>query len=174
MIIIKLKPNCVKQHVFNNRKSMTKKIILNLHILSCAILFFSFYGKAQEMKNIENSYKTELENETWVTDRILGLDPTIKQYQLTKFKEGKFSGNLTNFGNEMVFTSEYVSPCGNDYFTAVNGTYKFIDKEKLIITVDTVTYSGEWERPTEYRESKKLLFLITKVEDTIVLTKQVD
>lgn len=153
---------------------MTKKILLNLNILTITILFFSFNGKAQEMKNVENIYKAELENGTWITDRILGLDPNIEQYNLTKFIERKFAGNLTSFGDKMVFNSSYVAPCGNDYFKTVIGKYEFFDKEKIIISVDSVTYSGEWKKPTEHRKSKKTIFLISKVEEKIVLTKQSD
>ncbi|MDH7447599.1 hypothetical protein [Aquimarina sp. 2201CG14-23] len=148
---------------------MTKKIVLNLTILTITILFFSSQGKAQEMKNM---YKTELENGTWITDNILGLDPNIKQYNLTKFIERKFAGNLTSFGDKMVFNSSYVAPCGNDNFTTVIGKYEFFDKEKIIISVDTVSYSGEWEKPTEHRKPKEIIFLISKVDETIVFTKQ--
>ncbi|MFD2562887.1 hypothetical protein [Aquimarina rubra] len=153
---------------------MNKKILLNLNILTFTILFFSFHGKAQKMKNLENVYKTELENGTWITDRILGLDPNIKQYNLTKFIERKFAGNLTSFGDKMIFNSSYVAPCGNDNFTTVIGKYEFFDKEKIIISVDSVTYSGEWEKPTEYRKPKKIIFLLSKVDETIVFTKQID
>ncbi|WP_299435612.1 hypothetical protein [uncultured Aquimarina sp.] len=150
---------------------MAKKIVLNLNILTIIILFFSSHGKAQEMTNI---YKTELESETWITDKILGLDPNIKQYNLTKFIERKFAGNLTSFGDKMVFNSSYVAPCANDNFTTAIGKYEFFDKEKIIISVDTVTYSGEWKKPTELRKPKKIIFLISKVDETIIFTKQSD
>ena len=64
----------------------------------------------------------------------------------------------------MVFVSKYVSFCGNDYFTIVMRKYKFVDNNKLIISVNTVSYSGEWEKPTEHRKSKD--------KETILLTKQ--
>jgi len=153
---------------------MTKKVLLKLNILIIAILFFSFNVKAQETKNIENIYKAELENGTWITDKILGLNPSIEQYNLTKFIRRKFAGNLTRFEDKMVFNSEYVAPCGNDYFTTVIGKYEFYDKEKISISVDSVIYSGEWKKPTEHRKSKKIIFLISKVEETIVFTKQSD
>jgi len=151
---------------------MMKKVSLILNVLTFTILFFSCDGKAQEKKNAENIYKAELENETWITDKILGLDQNIEEYNLTKFTQRKFAGNLTSFGDKMVFNSQYVAPCGNDNFTTVNGKYEFLDNEKIIISVDSVTYSGEWQKPTEYRESKEIIFLISKDEEIIVLTKQ--
>ncbi len=75
------------------------KILVYLIIQTIIIFFFSSSVKAQEMKNM---YKTELENGTWITDNILGVDPNIKQYNLTKFIERKFAGNLTSFGDKMV------------------------------------------------------------------------
>jgi len=153
---------------------MTKKIVLNLNILTIIILFFSSHGKAQEMHNVKNIYKTELESETWITDKILGLDPNIKQYNLAKFIERKFAGNLTSFGDKMVFNSSYVAPCANDNFTTAIGKYEFFDKEKIIISVDSITYSGEWKKPTEHRKPKEIIFLISKVDETIIFTKQSD
>lgn len=151
---------------------MTKRTLLNLNMIIFAFVFFSYNGKAQEMKNTKNNCQAELESATWITDQILGLDPNVEQYHLTKYTERKFAGNLTNFEDKMVFNSSYVAFCGNDDFTTVIGEYEFIDKDKLTISVDSVTYSGEWTKPTEYRKPKKVVFLISKIEETIILTKQ--
>jgi len=99
------------------------------------------------------------------------LENTVEKYTLTKFTQRKFAGNLTTFSNNQNYTSEYVAPCGNDYFTTVVGKYKFIDKNLISISVDSVTYHGEWNKPTTYRKSKELTFSISKSEDTIVFTK---
>lgn len=66
----------------------------------------------------------------------------------------------------------YTAPCGNDYFTTVLGKYKFFDKDKLSIAVDSVTYHGEWNKPTERRKFIDLTYSISKINDTIILTKQ--
>lgn len=153
---------------------MTKKVSLILNLLTLTMLFFSCNAKAQVNNNVRNIYKVELENETWITDKILELDQNIEQYHLTKFIQRKFAGNLTSFGDKMVFNSQYVAPCGNDNFTTVIGKYEFLDYDKIIISVDSITYSGEWQKPTEHRASKKVIFLISKEEEIIVLTKQND
>ncbi len=146
---------------------MHKKTLVSVSIM---VLFFSFYARGQGMKNVENIYKTELENETWITDKILGLDNNVEKYNLTKFTQRKFAGNLTTFSNKS-YTSEYVAPCGNDYFTTVLGKYKFIDENMITISIDSVTYHGEWNKSTEYRKPEELIFSISKSEDTIVFTK---
>ncbi len=150
---------------------MIKKIVLKQSIPIFTILFFSLCVRGQEMKSSENSYKTELENEIWITDKILGLNDKVKKYTLTKYTQRKFAGNLTAFSNKESYTSQYVAPCGNDYFTTVVGKCKFIDKNKIAISVDSVTYHGEWNKPTEYRKSKELIFSISKSDHTIIFTK---
>ncbi|WP_346881804.1 hypothetical protein [uncultured Algibacter sp.] len=146
-----------------------KHVIYTLTLL--ILLAITCKVSAQQIKNEENIFKAELERETWITDKILGLNPNIKRYKLNKFTQRKFAGNLTRF-NKINFSSEYVAPCGNDYFTTVVGKYTFINKNKISISVDSVTYQGEWKRPTEHRKTEILFFLISKVEDTIFLTKE--
>lgn len=150
---------------------MMKKIRAYLDIMTIMALFFSVSVTSQEQKSNENMYKTELEKETWITDKILGLDTKVEKYNLTKFTQRKFAGNLTVFSNKAGYTSEYVAPCGNDYFTIVVGKYKFLDKNKIAIVVDSVSYHGEWEKPTEYRKPEELIFTISKSENSIILTK---
>ncbi|MEW7280390.1 hypothetical protein ABW636_17500 [Aquimarina sp. 2201CG1-2-11] len=150
---------------------MIKKIAVQTNILTFAIFFFSLSIIGQEMKNTANVYKTELEKGTWITDKILGLDTNVKKYTLAKFTQRKFAGNLTTFSNKASYTSEYVSHCGNDNFTTVVGKYKFLDQNRIAISVDTVSYHGEWEKPTEYRKPEEFIFTISKSEDAIVFTR---
>ncbi len=108
----------------------------------------------------------------WITDSILGLNPKKKRYKLTKFIARKFSGNLTEFEDDLKFTSKYVSPCGNDYFTTVVGIYRFVDTNKIELIVSTVAYSGEWKKPIEHREPIKLVYSIHKSENELSLIKE--
>jgi len=78
---------------------------------------------------------------------------------------------LTTFSNKTDYTSEYVAPCGNDYFTTVVGKYKFPGENIISISVNSVTYHGEWKKPTEKIKSEELIFSISKFEDTIIFTK---
>ena len=151
---------------------MTKNIFLNLTLLILTLFIFSCNGKAQRNKNVKNIYKNELENGIWETNGILGLDQNAEIFTLTKFIERNFAGNLTSFSNKkMAFTSEYTAFCGNDNFTTVTGKYEFFDKDKISISVDSVTYSGEWKKPTEIRKEKDLVYLISKIDNKIKLTK---
>lgn len=148
---------------------MLKKIFLFISLFTFTTLIFSCTEKKQRVKNVTNIYKTELENGTWITNKILALDPNMEQYSLTKFTEQKFAGNLTRFSDKINFNSRNVSPCGNDYFTTVTGKYEFFDKDKINISVDSVTYHGEWKKPTEHRKPKDLVFLISKTKREIIL-----
>lgn len=69
------------------------------------ITLFSRNIKAQEEKNV---YKSELENEVWITNKILGLDLSIQQYSLNKFTKRRFLGNLTSFTDKINYKSSYV------------------------------------------------------------------
>lgn len=141
-----------------------------LSVLSSS--FVACQKKTVKNKNVTNVYQQELESEIWITNHIISLDPKIEHYTLTKFVERKFVGNLTSFADKTHFNSQFVSFCGSDHFTTVSGKYEFFDKDKISIAVDSVTYQGEGKKPTEYRNGKELEFLISKIGDTIIFTKQ--
>ena len=150
-------------------KSFAKTFLL----LTSMTFVYSCYCQTQSTDTIKNSFKEILLKDKWVTDHILGLDPKTETYKLTKYNpKGKFAGNITQFLDSSTFHSEYAAWCGNDTFTDVSGKFKFIDNDKITITVETVSYSGEWTKPTEHRETKYLTFKISITGDTIMLTKQ--
>ncbi len=152
-------------------KSLPGKFLL----LTAMVFGYNSYCQPHSTDTVKNSSKDILLKDKWVTDHILGLDPQTKTYKLTKYNpKGKFAGNITQFLDSVNYHSEYVAWCGNDYFTDVSGKYKFLEKDKISIVVEKVSYSGEWTKPTEYRETKYLTFVISIVCDTIFLTKQED
>lgn len=153
---------------------MINKTFLHKALLILIALFFNYNLKAQQMQNIENIYKDNLTKETWITDFILGLDLETEKYMLTKYVERKFAGNLTSFTDEANYESKYVAPCGNDNFTAVNGKYEFLDENRLKISVDSVSYWGEWDKPNEYRKQNEIIYLITEEGNKIILTKDIE
>ncbi len=138
---------------------MGNKSFLKISII--CFIFTTLTVNAQNVEGENNMFKTELGKDTWITSEIIGLKPKVKEYVLTKFvEESRFAGYLLNFKENNIYTSRYAAPCGNDYLTTVNGKYKFVDKNKISFIVDSVTYSGMAEKPTEYRRPKKLLFEI--------------
>ncbi|PAM93124.1 hypothetical protein B4N84_19250 [Flavobacterium sp. IR1] len=151
---------------------MTKIVFYTLMLSVLSSSFVACQKKTVKNKNVTNVYQQELESEIWITNHIISLDPKIEHYTLTKFVKRKFVGNLTSFADKTHFNSRFVSFCGADYFTTVLGKYEFFDKDKISIAVDSVTYQGEGKKPTEYRNGKELEFLISKIGDTIILTKQ--
>jgi hypothetical protein len=137
------------------------------------IFAYNCHCQTRSTDLIKDSFKENLLKDKWVTDHILGLDPKTEIYKLTKYNpKGKFAGNITQFIDSLNFRSEYVAWCGNDYFTNVSGKYKFLDKDKISIAAETVSYSGEWTKPTEHREIKYLTFVISIDGETILLTKE--
>lgn len=150
-------------------KSFAKTFLL----LTTLTFAYNCYSQKQTSVTIKNSFVKTLLKDKWISDRILGLDPNTETYKLTKYNpKGKFVGNITQFVDSVNFKSEYTAWCGNDYFTHVSGKYHFLDTDKIVVLVETVTYTGDWTRPTEHREPKQLTFTISIDGDTLILTKQ--
>lgn len=126
----------------------------------------------EEKNNVSNKYQSLLQKERWITNLILGLNSRNTKYKLTKFVPRKFAGNITSFTDKNKFVSSYVAFCGNDNFTTVSGKYVFLDTDKIKIGVDSVSYSGEWKKPTQYRKLIYQTFIISTKNDTIILTKE--
>jgi len=149
-------------------KSFGKTFLL----MTAITLSYNCYCQTQSIDTLRNNYKKILLKDKWVTNHILGLDPKTETYKLTKYNpKDKFAGNITQFVDSINFDSKYTARCGNDYFTDVSGKYKFLDSNKITITVETVSYSGEWTKPTEYRETNYLTYIISIENDTVILTK---
>lgn len=150
--------------------------IIQMKILFILLpLFLCNYNNVKTSLNkeieMENIYETELKNSIWVTDEIMGLYPNIEEYNLTKFTQKKFAGNLITFYKNGIFKSHYTSFCGDDYFTKVIGKYNFFDTDKISISVDSVSYSGMHVRPTEFRAPNKIVFKIVKQENDFKLIR---
>ncbi|WP_268846970.1 hypothetical protein [Flavobacterium aestivum] len=146
-------------------KSLVRTFIL------MAAMTFTYNCYCQTLPT--DTVKETLLKNGWKTDHILGLDPNTETYKLTKYNPQEiFAGNLTQFLDNSTFHSQYTAWCGNDNFTNVFGKYKFLDKDKIAIAVDTVTYSGGWTKPTEHRKSNYSTFTISIVKDTLILTRQ--
>jgi hypothetical protein len=148
-----------------------KKIIFIAILIS-----FCIYCKGQSLAidtTIIN-YKDSLQSNKWWTDEIVGLDPTKESYELKKqdIKFRRKGGNYLFFTDSVKFISGYSAMCGNDYFTSIDGNYQFIDKNKIMINVHTVSFSGEWKKPTEHREPNNLTFIILSVKGNMILSKQ--
>lgn len=136
-------------------------------------LAYNCYCQAQSIDTLGNNFKEILLKDKWITDHILGLDPKTETYKLTKYNpKGKFAGNITQFLDSSTFHSKYTAWCGNDYFTDVTGKFKFLANDKITITVETVSYSGEWTKPTEHRKTNYLTYTISIAGDTVILTRQ--
>lgn len=148
-----------------------KKIALLLLYLSLTMC-----TKAQKIEDLKvdttktseiNNINKTLQNTTWETlyDR-----ENRKNFKLLPFKQRKFAGVLTRFSNEGTFETEYVAPCGNDYFWAKHGKYKLLSNNKIAIQIDSIRFWGMNEKPTEY--PKKLKIYILKKHDNTFVFKE--
>lgn len=143
-----------------------------LSLFSAILLCFTSHAQLSEQHLDSLSLEELLQNNEWVTDRIIGLDTSVSTYTLSHFDpKVRFAGNLTGFLKDYNFHSQYIAWCGNDNFTTLSGTYTFLENDKLAITVAKVAYSGGWEKPTEYRTPEQLIFKVSKVGETLVLNK---
>jgi glucosamine 6-phosphate synthetase-like amidotransferase/phosphosugar isomerase protein len=150
------------------------KLLVKLSLLLPVMMFtYDCYCQTEPIAKVNRSFKEILKSDKWITDNILGLDAKIEKYELTKYHPiTKFAGIITQFMESSSFHSEYISWCGTDYFTKASGKYKFLDKDKIAVAVETVSYSGEWEKPKEQRETKYLTYVVSISGDTIFLPKQ--
>jgi|UPI000648757A hypothetical protein len=123
----------------------------------------------QRNKNIKNLYKKEIISNVWETYYDFSSNEEIRRIKLIKFKERKFVGVLTSFNK--IYEDWNVAPCGNDNFNHSYGEYELYDKDKIMISVDSITHSGEEKRPTEYKNREETDYSISKKGDTIILTK---
>lgn len=115
-------------------------------------------------------FENHLKNTEWSVNAIVGLDNDVKIYKLLKLENGgKWAGNYLTFTDTLNFVSGYSAWCGNDYFTTVNGKYSFPYKDEIVLSVDSVSYSGEWTKPTEYRKTNYSVFSMSTIGDTLFL-----
>lgn len=140
-------------------------LILALSFISC--------DKKPRNTRIKNLYQENFANHRFLSNVILGYSNEFSNIKLWKDNRKDFVksfGVSTSFIKN-TFSSRNFAPCGNDYFIHINGKYLLYDKDKIMISVDSITYSGEDKRPTEFKHQVETDYIISKKEDTIILTK---
>lgn len=140
-------------------------LILALSFISC--------DKKPRNTRIKNLYMKDFANHRFLSNVILGYGNEISEIKLWRDNRKdyvKSVGVSTNFMND-TFSSGNFAPCGNDYFTHVNGKFLLYDRHKIVISVDSITYSGEDKRPTEFKNGIETDYIISQKKDTIILTK---
>ncbi len=107
------------------------------------------FSLTAEEEDVIMSYRTsllaaKLVDSKFRTNRIVFENPKTDSFNLTNVK---FLMNNRSWGNFISFTDSsffcyYSASCGNDCFTDLNGTYKFVSQDEIDIWVDTITKSG--------------------------------
>ncbi|MCY0977039.1 hypothetical protein PGH12_07755 [Chryseobacterium wangxinyae] len=144
----------------------------NIIYLILAILFISC-TKKERNTNVKNQYQQDILNHRFLSDVVLGSENDILKINLWRDNRNhyfKSAGISTSFLNDS-FGSGNFAPCGNDYFIDVNGKFILYDTNKITISADSLTYSGEDKRPTAYKNGEETDYSISKKGDTITLTK---
>jgi hypothetical protein len=146
----------------------------NYVLIIIFISAFLLQGCSRKQRNtaVKNLYKQEIESRVWKTNCVIGekTDDNIVRFKLDTISSVKMIGFLSTLKDKR-FTSKNVSPCGNDYFTTVYGKYEFYDHNKVMISVDSICFSGEWKKPSEYKNGEETEYLISKNKNKIIFTK---
>jgi hypothetical protein len=138
---------------------------------TCVLITILGCIKKERNTSIKNLYKQKLESRDWQTTCIIGNETDEKVVKfLNDSMRRRMAGFLASFENNK-FTSRYVAPCGNDYFTQVYGKYEFYERDKIMIAIDSITYSGEWKKPVLYKYGEEIHYLISKDTNNIIFTK---
>lgn len=139
------------------------------------ILFILVASCSQKERNtdVKNLFQQDFINNRFLSNTILGYETDksiIKLWEDKRKTITKSVGVSTSFEKNK-FASGNFSFCGNDYFTDVNGHFVLYEKNKIMISVDSIKYSGENKKLSEYRNKQEINYIISKKNDTIILTK---
>jgi len=136
------------------------------------ILFLFACNKKERNSSMKNLYMQKIESREWKASCIIGEDISVNEIKFIKdsLPKSTIYGLVANFKNN-IFSSENVSKCGNDYFTHVYGKYKFYEKDKIMISLDSIAFSGEWKKPTIYKNGTEIDFQISEDNNSIIFTK---
>jgi hypothetical protein len=143
---------------------MKSALFLILVFLSCSI-----YSQS-ELK--EPKLKEILTASTWKSDKNLFSDEGIDRYSIFKDAKDEFYswGNSVTF-TDSKFNTNYSAPCGNDCFTSVNGTYKFVGSNKIKVFVNDISRSGFCQDKSESPKKSFGIFQINKTDEGYEIVK---
>lgn len=148
-------------------KNKTMKKIIPL--LICLISFSSFSQGREEAK-ID---KIKLTDTRWKSSRHCFTSEDIDTYNLypTIDTIGHFDwGNFISF-TDKAFSTDYSAPCGNDCFTSVTGTYKFVGFNRIEVYVETINRSGFCSTKSETPKKVFGIYLIEKTPTGLQIRK---
>ncbi|MDO4763557.1 MAG: lipocalin family protein [Flavobacteriaceae bacterium] len=83
----------------------------------------------------------------WKVQKVLWNTPE-NSYALTPILEKAYRyGNFIEFKEDKTFVSYYSAPCGNDCFPSSKGTFEFIGKDKIELTIKEIAKNGMCSEP---------------------------
>jgi hypothetical protein len=111
---------------------------------------------------------------TWKINGNAFININTEIYQLTLETEDKFQfGHFVTFSENGTFHGFYKARCGNDCFTSVEGTYKFIKKNKISIFINEIKRNGFCsEKSMTMNKHMGIFELDQKSTDNIMLRRK--
>ncbi|WP_158961655.1 hypothetical protein [Myroides fluvii] len=107
-----------------------------MRILHLLLVFFSgYFAQAQALAG------------TWKTNAVFTYN-IQEYYVLTPANTTEEASKMERYGSFVVFSEDdtfqsyYTAPCGNDCFTTTDGTYEYLDKNTVKLTLHRLHQSG--------------------------------
>lgn len=140
-------------------------------IIPVLISFISFvsFSQGREEAKID---KIKLTDTRWKSNPHCFADEGIDTYHLypTVDTLGYFDwGNFISF-TDKTFSTDYSAPCGNDCFTSVTGTYKFVGVNRIKVYVENISRSGFCSAKSEEPKKSFGIYLIEKTSTGLMMT----
>ncbi len=139
-------------------------------LLFITITSFSF----TQSRDAIDYERIELAGLTYKSSYNVFSEEDRNQYILedfVKLKSGYSWGNFISF-TEKSFHTYYSAPCGNDCFTSVDGTYKFVGENRIQVFVETINRSGFCQLKSEEPQKSFGIYEIKLTKSGLTLTKE--
>lgn len=143
----------------------------NAVILLFIIISSIGFGQSRDAVDYE---RIELAGLTYTSTYNVFSEEDRNQYILedfVKLKSGYSWGNFISF-TEKSFHTYYSAPCGNDCFTSVDGTYKFVGENRIQVFVETINRSGFCQLKSEEPQKSFGIYEIKRTKSGLTLTKE--
>jgi len=136
------------------------------------ILVFLSHSIHAQSEIKQPKLKEILTASSWKSDKNLFSDEGIVRYLIYKVVSDEFYtwGNTVTF-TDSDFNTSYSAPCGNDCFTSVSGTYKFVASNQIKVFVKDISRSGFCQDKSESPKKSFGVFEIKKTDEGYEIVK---
>lgn len=142
------------------------KIIIPVLI---SLISFGSFSQGREEAKID---KIKLTDTRWKSSPHCFISEDDETYNLYPVADsmGFDWGNFISF-TAKTFSTDYSAPCGNDCFTSVSGTYKFVGVNRIEVYVKNISRSGFCSIESEEPKKSYGIYLIEKTPTGLLISK---